>query len=64
MRQKPYIFNTLEMALKWIAARLQIPLEQWIRRSDLLKSALFQKRITDFFAPEKQVLQMEKLQLS
>ena len=64
MRQKPYIFNTLEMALKWIAARFQIPLEQWIKRSELLKNALFQKRITDFFAPEKQVLQMEKLQLS
>lgn len=64
MRQKPYVFNTLEMALKWIAARFQIPLEQWIRRSKLLKSALFQKRITDFFAPEKQVSQMEKLQLS
>jgi len=49
MRQKPYIFNTLELALKWIAARFQIPLEQWIRRSELLKSALFQKKITDFF---------------
>ena len=49
MRQKPYAFNTLELALKWIAARFQIPLEQWIRRSELLKSALFQKKITDFF---------------
>jgi hypothetical protein len=49
MRQKPYAFSTLELALKWIAARFQIPLEQWIRRSELLKSALFQKKITDFF---------------
>jgi len=48
MRQKPFTFNTLDEALKWIAGRLQIPLQRWIMRSELLKNALFQKKITDF----------------
>jgi hypothetical protein len=50
MRQKPFTFNTLDEALKWIATRFQIPLQKWIMRSELLKNALFQKRITDFLA--------------
>ena len=50
MRQKPFTFNTLNEALKWIASRFQIPLQRWIMRSELLKSALFQKRITDFLS--------------
>ncbi len=50
MRQKPFTFNNLEEALKWIASRFQIPLQQWIMRSELLKNALFQRKITDFLA--------------
>jgi len=50
MRQKPYAFRTLDEALKWIASRFKIPLQQWIMRSELLKNALFQKKITDFLA--------------
>lgn len=50
MRQPPYRFTTLELALKWIAARFQIPLQQWISKSALIKNALFQKRITDYFS--------------
>jgi len=48
MRQKPYTFKTLGEALQFIASRFQIPIRQWIMRSVLLKSALFQKRITDY----------------
>lgn len=48
MRQAPYRFSTLEIALKWIASRFQIPLEQWISKSELVKNALFQKRMTDY----------------
>ena len=48
MRQKPYIFKTLEEALQFIASRFQIPIRQWIMRSVLLKNALFQKKITDY----------------
>jgi len=52
MRQRPFVFNTLDEALKCIASRFQIPLQRWILRSELLKNALFQKRITDFFAKQ------------
>jgi len=48
MRQKPFAFKTLDEALKWVANRFQIPLQTWIMRSELLKNALFQKKITDF----------------
>jgi len=48
MRQPPYKFNALELALKWIAGRFQIPLQTWISKSVLIRNALFQKRITDY----------------
>ncbi|MGQ9641077.1 MAG: Nre family DNA repair protein [Candidatus Bathycorpusculaceae bacterium] len=48
MRQKPFIFKTLDEALKFVASRFQIPIQQWVMRSELLKNALFQKKITDF----------------
>jgi hypothetical protein len=50
MRKKPYIFKTLDEALRFIASRFQIPIQRWIMRSELLKNALFQKKITDFIA--------------
>ncbi|MEM3626600.1 MAG: Nre family DNA repair protein [Candidatus Bathyarchaeia archaeon] len=53
VRQKPLTFNTLDEALKWIAARFQIPLQQWIMRSELLKKSLFQRKITDFLMKAK-----------
>jgi hypothetical protein len=53
MRQKPYNFTALETALRWVATRFQIPIQQWIIRTKLLKSALFQKKMTDFFARQQ-----------
>jgi hypothetical protein len=50
MRQKPFIFKTLNESLKWIANQFEIPLRRWIAQSELLKKALFQKKITDYFA--------------
>jgi hypothetical protein len=50
MRQKPFLLNTLDDALRHVASRFQIPLHQWIMRSELIKNALFQKRITDFLS--------------
>jgi len=50
MRQKPFTFNTLEAALKYIASQFRIPMQTWIMKSELLKKALFQKKITDFLA--------------
>lgn len=50
MRQAPYRFNTLELALKWLSIRFQIPLQQWVSKSSLIKTALSQRRITDYFS--------------
>ena len=49
MRQTPLKFKTLNEALQRISTQFEIPLQQWIRKSALLKDALFQKRMSDFF---------------
>jgi len=49
MRQKPLSFNTLNEALERIGSQFQIPLKTWVSQSQLIRNALFQKRITDFF---------------
>ena len=53
MRQPPLKFNTLEEALQRVASQFDIPLQRWIRKSELLQNALFQKRITDFLFGKK-----------
>jgi hypothetical protein len=50
MRQKPFLFKTLGESLQFIGSRFEIPLRRWILQSELLKNALFQKKITDFFS--------------
>ncbi|HEX9261535.1 MAG TPA: Nre family DNA repair protein, partial [Candidatus Bathyarchaeia archaeon] len=50
MRQKPFIFKSLEDSLKFVGGRFEIPLQRWILQSTLLKKALFQRKITDFFS--------------
>jgi hypothetical protein len=50
MRQKAHLFKTLDESLKFIASRFEIPLRRWILQSEILKNALFQKKITDFFS--------------
>jgi hypothetical protein len=49
MRQAPLKFNTLDEALARVASQFQIPLQKWISSSKLLKDALFQRRLTDYF---------------
>ncbi len=49
MRQKPLKYNTLNEALQRIATQFSIPLYSWINESHLIRDALFQKKITDFF---------------
>jgi hypothetical protein len=49
MRQKPYKFNTLAQTLQFLSGKFEIPIQRWILQSELLKRALFQKRISDFF---------------
>jgi hypothetical protein len=53
MRQTPLKFNTLNEALQRIASQFEIPLGQWIAWSELIRQALFQKRLTDFFSKPK-----------
>lgn len=48
MRQKAFKFKILEEALEFVSSRFQIPIRQWIMRSELLKNAVFQRKITDF----------------
>jgi hypothetical protein len=50
MRQTPMKFNTLNEALTRIASQFQIPLQRWIAGSKLLQNAMFQKRLTQYFA--------------
>ncbi len=49
MKQKPYLFKSLAESLQFIGGRFEIPMQRWIMQSELLKRALFQKKITDFF---------------
>jgi hypothetical protein len=49
MRQKPLMFKSLAESLQFIGGRFEIPLGRWIRQSELLKRALFQKKMSDFF---------------
>ena len=49
MKQKPFTFKSLAESLQFIGGRFEIPIQRWIRQSELLKRSLFQKKITDFF---------------
>jgi len=49
MKQKPFHFKTLPEALQHINTRFEIPIGRWIRQSELLKRALYQKKMSDFF---------------
>jgi DNA repair protein NreA len=49
LRQKPLKFNTLKGALNHLSNKFDIPIGQWIDKSTMLKTSLFQKRLTDYF---------------
>jgi hypothetical protein len=49
IRQRPYFFKSLAESLQFIGSRFEIPMQRWILQSELLKQALFQKKISDFF---------------
>jgi len=50
MQQEPQKFDTFQAALGCAQTKLTIPLRNWIKTSELLKRALFQKKITEFTA--------------
>ncbi len=52
MRQKPYLFKSLAESMQFLSTKFEIPLQRWILQSELLKKTLFQRRISDFFAPQ------------
>ncbi|MFQ6129671.1 MAG: Nre family DNA repair protein [Candidatus Hadarchaeaceae archaeon] len=58
MQQEPKKFDTFQAALGFAQTKLTIPLRKWIKTSELLKRALFQKKITEF-VHERRVLQHE-----
>jgi len=49
MRQKPNKFKTINETLKFVSSKFEIPMQQWIGQGKLIRHALFQKRISDFF---------------
>lgn len=50
MRQAPLKYNTLEEALARVASQFQIPIQQWMNKSQLIRNALYQKKITEFLS--------------
>jgi len=50
MRQKPYTFKSLAESLQFISGKFEIPLQHWIIQSELIKKALFQRKISDYFS--------------
>ncbi len=48
LRREPKKFDSLQSALNFARKVLTIPLDGWIENSVMLKSALFQRKITDF----------------
>lgn len=53
LKTQPVKFDTLQKALGYASSKLTIPLRKWIENSVMLKQALFQKKITDFFRGER-----------
>jgi len=49
VRQQPLKFDTLNEALARITSQFRIPLKRWIKNSELLQNALFQRRLTEYF---------------
>ncbi|MCL2134775.1 MAG: Nre family DNA repair protein [Candidatus Bathyarchaeota archaeon] len=49
MLQKPFCFKTLPEALQHIDTRFNIPLGLWLSQSKLLKQALYQKKMLEYF---------------
>jgi len=48
LREQYRKFETLDKALIFIAQKMDIPLQRWIKNSAVLKNLLYQKRLEDF----------------
>jgi len=49
LKSPPRKFASLDEAFAYIATRLVIPKERWIKESTVLKNTIFQKGLEDFF---------------
>jgi len=48
LETKPYPFSTLQESLNFAKSHLNIPMDNWIENSEMLKEVMFQRKITDF----------------
>ena len=48
LRQKPLKYYTLSEALSRISNQFQIPIQEWIKNSNIIQNYLFQKQIIDY----------------
>ena len=49
LRHEPKKFDTLQNALKYISTKLEIPVERWIEKTQLLRNFICQTRLSNFF---------------
>ena len=52
LRQEPHRFTTIQEAFNFISTRLDIGIPRWVKQSAVMKDALFQKRIDDYYDKE------------
>ena len=52
LRQEPHRFGTVQEAFNFISTRLDIGIPRWVKQSAVMKDALFQKRIDDYYDQE------------
>ncbi len=50
LQLEPQKFDSLQAALNYAQTKLTVPLRKWIETSEILKRAIFQKKITEFVA--------------
>src|SRR5881409_3943501 len=48
LRQSPRLFSTMKETLDHLRTRLDIPMDRWIRTSDVLRHILYQRALEDF----------------
>lgn len=48
LKQQPFRFSTLNDALRYVASRMDIPIDVWMRHSVILRDTLHQRRIEEY----------------
>ncbi|MDH7507999.1 MAG: Nre family DNA repair protein [Methanomassiliicoccales archaeon] len=48
LNQRPFRFSRLEDALRYISSRMDIPIDVWIKHSEILRDTLHQRRIEEY----------------